>query len=452
MMRQERWSVGVRHWVFLSTALLCNLALARAGVAPIRTLSQVVDEARERHPLLVAVRERVLAAQGVRVQAGRWLNPNITVSSENIPLSGQEDFNFSSDLDWFAIYSQTFEIGKRSHREAAADQGVEVALAQQAALERQVIYGVKAAFERCLAARERLELTTGSLERFQQLVDLNEIRVREGYIAEGDLIKTRLEAQRFEYGVRQAALGYEQAKIELLRATGASSFDTGFMLEKPEELRLEVIDINAVREIALKRPEIRFAEARVAQAEAFLRLEQAQVKPDLTASFGYKRNGPNNTLFAGMSLPLPIFDQYQGLVQSARAELASVSAELDLTRNHVLAELEGALRAVESAQEQVDALRADFLQRAEESRTIAIAAYTEGAADLLLVLEAERSRSGAQELFVQSDYDYRLALHSLEKAAGLETLPRIPTRASQGTEDELNSSVLVPGMAPDRRE
>jgi cobalt-zinc-cadmium efflux system outer membrane protein len=442
----------MKHFV-LAAVFLYHPGLAQTGAAQVsseaRSLSQFVEEARENHPLLVAVRERVLVARGVSIQAGRWLNPEISVSSENIPLSSQEDFNFSSDLDWFAIYSQTFEIGKRSHRKAAADQGVEVALAQQAAWERKVIYEVKAAYERCLAARDRLELTTGSLERFQQLVDLNEIRVREGYIAEGDLIRTRLEAQRFGYGVRQAALGYEQAKIELLRLTGATSFDTDFRLEKPEELRLETIDLEMVRQAALTRPEIRIAEARFAQAESFLHLGQAQAKPDLTASFGYKRNGPDNTLFAGVSLPLPIFDQYQGTVQSARAELASVAAELELARIQVLAELEGALRTVESAQQQVDALRSDFLQRAEESRTIAIAAYTEGAADLLLVLEAERSRSVAQELFVQSDYDYRIALHGLENAAGLESLPRIPTRAAGG---EGGESMLLSGNVPERRE
>jgi len=38
-----------------------------------------------------------------------------------------------------------------------------------------VTYLVKAAFQRGVAARDRLQLTTGSLERFQQLVDLNSL-------------------------------------------------------------------------------------------------------------------------------------------------------------------------------------------------------------------------------------------------------------------------------------
>ena len=42
---------------------------------------------------------------------------------------------------------------------------------------------------------------------------------------------------------------------------------------------------------------------------------------------------------------------------------------------------------------------------------------------LLVLLDAQRVRSQAQELYFQALYDYQLAIHELERAAGIERLP-----------------------------
>ena len=122
-------------------------------------------------------------------------------------------------------------------------------------------------------------------------------------------------------------------------------------------------------------------------------------------------------------MPLPFFDRNQGGVFSAHAELSAASAELELRRSHVLAELEASLAAVQATRRQLDDLRADFIQRADESRNVALAAYREGSASLLLVIEAERARNGAQELLVDAINDHRLATHELERAIGVLALP-----------------------------
>jgi outer membrane protein TolC len=92
-------------------------------------------------------------------------------------------------------------------------------------------------------------------------------------------------------------------------------------------------------------------------------------------------------------------------------------------QNTVLAELAAARRAVELNQRQVESLRAEFLSLADESQSVSLAAYREGAADLLTLLDAQRARSQAQEFYFQALYDYQLAIHELERAAGIERLP-----------------------------
>ena len=97
------------------------------------------------------------------------------------------------------------------------------------------------------------------------------------------------------------------------------------------------------------------------RAQSLLRLEQARARPDITASVGYKRNGPDNALFAAVSAPLPLYNRNQAQIARAQAEVEVARAELRYAQNTVLAELAAARRAVELNQKQVESLRAEFL-------------------------------------------------------------------------------------------
>jgi cobalt-zinc-cadmium efflux system outer membrane protein len=393
-------------------------------------LAEAINRAREQHPLIIAAHQRNALAEGERFDAGRRLNPSLSVSGENFPAGPTErGFEFSRSLDWFATFSQTFETArKRELRLAVAERGIDYAQAEASAIERQVVYEVKAAYQLAAVARERVGLARENLDHVRQLVGLNEVRVKEGYTSEADLIKTRLEAQRVEFAARKAALDYERARIGLLRAMGESDFEVELELAGRLEFEPVAVNIATLQEAALRQPLAQAAEARLARAQAALQLERARAKPDLTFTIGYKRNGPDNALFGAVSVPLPVFNRHQGPIARAEAEARVAEAELRLVRNQILAELAAARRAVGINQQQVEAMQADFLKRADQSQSISLIAYREGAADLLVLLEAQRARGQAQELYFQAVYDYRLAVHELERVAGIERLPaRQPT-------------------------
>ncbi|MBL8166756.1 MAG: TolC family protein, partial [Acidobacteria bacterium] len=108
--------------------------------------------------------------------------------------------------------------------------------------------------------------------------------------------------------------------------------------------------------------------------------------------------------------------------------------ELRYAKNQVLADLASARSAVELNQKQVEGLRTDFLMRADEARSVSLAAYREGAVDLLVLLDAQRVRAQAQEFYFQALYDYQLAIHELERAAGIERLPRLTPAVQTASE------------------
>jgi outer membrane protein, heavy metal efflux system len=441
-----RWLLVI---AFAMPPATSSAGVARAQPAQPRrlTMTDAVERARQHHPLIIAAARRVAIAEAEKLESGMRPNPTLTVSGENFPIgSAPKSFEFGSGTDWFATYSQTFETaGKRGLRISLAEHNLEAARSEASVVERRIVYEVKAAYQRVASARLRMRIFLQNRDNLNQLVGLNETRVKEGYTAEGDLIKARLESQQVDFQTRKINLEYERARIELLRAMGASSFDdSDLSFDIAEDLNYQLVslDMPSLREAALRLPQAQAATARVERAQSLLRLEQARVKPDVTASFGYKRNGPDNALYAAVSAPLPFFNRNQAQITRAQAEVEAAQAEFQYTQNIILAELAAARRAVELNQKQVESLRAEYLSLADESRDISMAAYREGAVDLLVLLDAQRVRSQAQDFYFQAFYDYQLAIYELERATGIEHLPRrqdtksakLATEATENTE------------------
>lgn len=420
-----RPSFAAKSLVFVWCVFLLSVLVGAQSLNAL-SLTTAIERGRQNHPLLIAAKRRVAMFEGELVEAGLKPNPTFTVSGENFPLDPPEGgFSFKRTVDWFAYFSQTIERGnKRELRRAAAERAIETAQTEAEALERQLVYEIKVAYQQAAAARERVELLRENLNQLGQLVKLNEVRVNAGYTAEGDLIKARLEAQRIEYSYRKTIIEYDRAKIALLKAMGEASFEADFELADRLEFKTVSLNATALQEAALRRANIKVVEARLEKARAQLRLEQANAKPNLTASFGYKRNGLDNALYGALSIPLPIYNKNQGFIARAQAEVGMYESELRFERAVVLAEVTAARRAVAANEQQIEALRAEFLRNADESQQVSLAAYREGATDLLHLIDAQRTRTQAQELYFQALADYQLAIHELERAAGIEQLPR----------------------------
>jgi cobalt-zinc-cadmium efflux system outer membrane protein len=126
---------------------------------------------------------------------------------------------------------------------------------------------------------------------------------------------------------------------------------------------------------------------------------------------------------AGLSIPLKTRDHNQAGIARAEADQKIAQAQLQLVRNHALADVESAYEAFQTAREQVQTFRNELLNQAEESRSIALAAYQEGATALLPVLEAQRTRAEVRRQYFQTLFDYQVSLADLELATGKDLQP-----------------------------
>ncbi|MBI4875121.1 MAG: TolC family protein, partial [Acidobacteria bacterium] len=171
------------------------------------SLKEALTQALSSHPALEAGAGRVAASEGRRAQAALRPNPRVAFQTENLRAHGTPPFSFRQDADTFAYLMQPFETaGKRGRRVDIADLGVRRAQLERDLLRREIASRVKAAYWHAAGAGKIQSLLRENAGNFQQIVDYHEIRVREGAMAEADLLRVRLESDRLAIAANTAAL------------------------------------------------------------------------------------------------------------------------------------------------------------------------------------------------------------------------------------------------------
>jgi len=408
------WDVAMKR---VLATFLCVLS---AGAEETLTLESAVRSALESHPLLAEGRQRVESARGQVRQAPLTYNPKLILQAENYRGWGTRPIQTSRETDDFAYLQQTFETaGKRGKRAELATRGLRAAELELEVLRRNVARDVSLAYWAALGAEKMRELLLESVRNFQKIVEYHEIRVREGAMAENDLLRVRLELGRIELAANNAALDAAKARIELFRAMGRTDFPQvrfADPLQPPADEAAGWSEEQALE----RRPEARLARERVEQARANLVLQRANARPNFDALFGYKRSMGENTLIAGLQWDLPVLNRNQGNIQSAAAGIKAAEANLAATEAIIRAEVQAAAAEYQTRRRQLRELVGRLVEGAGETAKVAQAAYRLGGADLLRLLDAERLRIEIELVNYRAWMEYRQSQEVLAYALGVK--------------------------------
>lgn len=398
--------------------LLCCALSAAAQVPQVLMLDDAVRIALAEHPLLRAEALRVNTASGLIQQAGLRPNPRLFVQSENWNFPANPTQAMASVFtDQFLYASQVLETGgKRQSRVELAEQNREITQLERESLARQIEYRVKSAYWAAAGAQRIVELLRENQVNLRQTVEYHEAQLREGAIAEADVIRVRLEGDRGQVALENAEREFAAAQIALLREMGQEDFP---------EIRLgeswtqpPAPPVADTSQALSRRSEVRLARQAVEQARAGLRLQQANARPDIEVLSGYKRTAGYNTLMWGVQMNLPFFNKNQGNIAAADNEILVAESRLRAVEARVRAEVEAATRDVEIRRQRLASLVTDTLARADDAVSIARAAYREGGTDLLRLLDAERVHIDLEILNARMQMEYRQSIVNLETALG----------------------------------
>lgn len=364
---------------------------------------------------LRVARARVEEAEGVARQASAFANPTLTASHE--PLSGAGvDYDES-----YINFGQRFEWpGTRSARRESAQLTASAAHARFAADSARLAFEVKAAYVEAVRTERGAIVLERVAELFREAARRAGDRLREGDISEYDVRRIRVERARYETQLAEAELDAAAARrtLALLVAPEAEELELAPAAELPGDP--PAIDVDAViTDLALRRWEIRAAEAELNAARAAASLSARERIPDVTATAGYKRQSDGlSGAFLGVSLPLPLWDRSGGAIEAADARVEAARARFALTRRQVENDLRRAILAYESIVRRAALLAVPLTEEANDLVEIAQVAYEAGEMDLIDVLDAAEALREARIAEARLRADLWTSYYDLERAAG----------------------------------
>jgi cobalt-zinc-cadmium efflux system outer membrane protein len=376
------------------------------------TLDAVLTAAIAQNPLVAAARAQVTAAQGSRRTATTLPNPVATYWME-----GPHEVSAYATLPLEPFL-------QRSARTARAGADLGATQAGVTSVERDVARDAARAFYRVALAQASLDAVRENQTAVQQLADYLHTRVAQGASPEGEAIRAEVERDRAATEVTLADVELIRAQAALRPWLGADSAPLGTLrVTTPAAARagtplapIADFETHAFAE----RPELLESRARVDAARGTIAVERSVLIRQLGASFGLKRTAGTNALIAGVSMTVPLFDRNRGEIQRATGEQLAAEASVRWLERVIAGEVDAAYQVAVRLAAQVAALQPAFLQRAEESRRIALGAYQEGAAPLLQVLDASRALTDARLIYARALVAAHESVFELGVAAGYD--------------------------------
>jgi len=403
-------------------------AISQQSPGPL-TLEGVLRSVADRHLLVQAAEARLSGARGARRTAGALPNPVFTYQVENAAFPGGAA-PVELDRETYVLATLPLEpMWQRWSRTSRTGAEVRAADADLALARRDVVLTAARAFYRVALAQVSVRGAAEIEQWLDSLVRFNRTRVAEGVTAEGDLIRIEVERDRAttERALQEAELARARAELlpfldDTIRAAAVRSLEVAVddsVISAAAALPLEGEFTS--RALTL-RPDVAGARARAGAAGAETGYQRALLVRQLGLTVGAKTTGGGRSMVAGLSVPIPLFDQNRGEIARAAGERTAAERELAWTELRASAEVAGAYEAARVLREQASRLKSGFLSRAEEARRVALTAYQEGAAPLFQVIDATRTLAEARLTYYRAQFAEREGLLELYAAAGLDLL------------------------------
>jgi NodT family efflux transporter outer membrane factor (OMF) lipoprotein len=283
---------------------------------------------------------------------------------------------------------------------------------------------VAAHYFQTLALKDRLQIAQRNLAAARQVLELVEVRYREGAATGLELAQQRTSVLSIEAQIPQLdqQLRTTQHALAVLLGRSPQGFaTTGSSLR---ELALPLIAAGQPAALLDRRPDIRRAEVRLIAANADIGVARAALYPGatLSASAGFSgllTGGSGSLATIAASLVQSVFDggRRQAQVDSTKAirqQLVEQYAQAVLT---ALQDVQDSLVIVESSGQRAAMLVAAS-EQAQEAFRLATARYEAGAEDLLTLLDSQRTLLQSEDNLIQAQLARYTATTSLFKALG----------------------------------
>ena len=367
-------------------------ALTRAGV------ENASDEQPSSNPRVYGPQAEAEAARAAIDQARLRPNPELTLEAENFAGSGA--FSGLQSTEYTLTVEQLIELGgKRRARVESAEGSARLAGLRSDLARADLALAVRQRFVGAVAAAQRLELASETVERNRELARIANVFVEVG--REPPLRAMRAEAALAEaIAEAQAARADDLAARQAMAALWASDNPAPQVRDTFPDLTPPLGPTSDEQALPL-----RLAGAKSDVAAADVARERSLGVPDPTISAGVRRfeKRGDNAFIVGVSIPLPFGNRNQGNIAAAEARARAAQADEAIAEADFRLDLEQTRTQYRAVESRVETLRQASLPQAEEALRLVEIGYRNGRFPLIEVLAAAEARDAIRESLIQAE-------------------------------------------------
>ena len=414
----SRWYLYYVLFACAGTLTMAKTVASAADDGPRQfSIGEIITLALERNPAMAGAEGYMRQSRGQQVAAGAYLNPSISGvagrGSIRDPSNGvkvtERTVTVEQPLEW---------QGKRRARQQAADAGAAGASAAIDETRLTVIAEAKVAFYHVLFAQRDVELAGQNLTMVEDVLRTVKARVAAGDATIFETMKATVEVQKAKKEVSRAqnALVVVRAKLDMVTA---GTLGRQFSIQGDFEPLQQGLDSEALAARAMdQHPTLRRLTKLVEQSQFSAMLERESRIPNVTVQGSYHREAGDESVTAGLSVPLPLWYRRQGEIETALGAKYRAEAERLRVQNEMTQAITQHVQDVRTANEQLHVFETGLLKQAEQTLRVARISFQQGAASLLDLLDSQRVYRQTLIEYVQARADLSIALARLERAVG----------------------------------
>lgn len=349
------------------------------------TLEELTAIAEASNPTLRTAAAAIESFRGNAIQVGLYPNPLLTGGANQL---------VGNQSQYYGALSQEIVTKHKLklNREAATRQVLQAE--QTFVLTRfQLLTDVRQGYMQALAAQRRNEVLVKLVEiaAKSQRAAANLQKAGEG--TRTDTLLFEIELEKAEVGLENAEAKLKAARRQLAAVLGQRDMEigriNGNLQESLEQLSLRVLIDGYVPYNA----SVQIAELEIDRSKFLIRRAEVEPFPNVTVYAGYQRQiepALHNMALLTMSMPLPLWNQNQGNITSAYANLSKAQADVEVVQNTIakqMADLGGRYRV---ADQQVHRYETKIVPKAREGVEIIQEGFAQGQFDFLRLLQAQR--------------------------------------------------------------
>lgn len=353
----------------------------------------------DRHPRLVAGKFQVDAARGAVDAASAAPNPTL----EGNVGRGMARLDGATHVEWgLSLTMPLGWIAQRGYRIDAAKADVEIALAEAAALRRDILLQLRTLFWNLVyeqarsASLEALSTQTLALVRtVKQRVEKGESRP-----VEATRVEIELEKVLGELDTARTALDVRNAELSLwLGGIAGKTLVANAALDELPVVLTRDIALSTARD---SHPMLEVARAKTRSLEADIGVEKRARVPAFSLS-GFTTHDLDRSAFGvGLAIELPVFNWNSGRIAQAEARLSASRKQAESTRLELESTVLETQAACQASVATATRFRDNVVPRSEITVSTIEKTYQVGEASLFEVIDARRTLLDARRFYLST--------------------------------------------------